>query len=148
MNRLFKGMRVLIVVLILGATAIAQNVEIVLQAVNGKNGKAIANHRLIVSTGVPGESARSWVPNGDLTTDKEGLATLMISAADTKWIQVWADFLSLCQSDPNGHLFSVSTIISKGLSAPNNCGPLRLKDTPGHFVVFARPATFIEKMRW
>ncbi len=126
----------------------AQNAKIVLHVVNGKNGKPIANHRLIVSAGVPGESARSWVPNGDLTTNKDGLATLTISATDTEWIQVWVDHLSLCQSDPNGHLFSVSTIMSAGLSAPNNCSALVLKDTPGHFVVFARPATFREKMGW
>ena len=148
MNRLFKGMCV--GVLVLGATAMAQNVEIVLHAVDGRNGKPLANRRLMVSTGVPGDSARGWVPNGDLTTDKDGLATLTISAADAKWIQVWADFLTLCQSHPNSNLFSVSTIMSKGLSTPNDChrGPLALKDTPGGFVVFARPATFMEKMRW
>jgi len=148
MNRLFEGMCVLIVLFVLRATALAQNVEIVLHAVDGRNGKPIANHHLLVTTGMSGDAVRSWTNHVDLETDKDGLATLTISATDAKLIQVWVDALTLCQSDPNHVSFSVSTIISNGLSTPNNCGPLRLKDTPGHLMVFARPATLMEKMRW
>ena len=138
----------LVVVFILGATALAQNVKIVLHAVDGRNGKPIANRHLLVKIRMSGDAVGGWANHLDLKTDKDGLAALTISATDAELIQVWVDALTLCQSDPNHASFSVSTIISNGLSAPNNCGPLRLNGTPGHFMFFARPATLMERMRW
>jgi hypothetical protein len=52
-----------------------------------------------------------------------------------------------CFADPNHASFSVSEIISKGLVTPNNCSALVREATPGRFVVFARPAGFMEKMK-
>jgi hypothetical protein len=148
MNRFCKGLCLLTGVLVLGATAMAQNMEIALHAVDGRNGKPLANRHLLVFTGLSTDAVKSEATHEDLTTDKDGLATLPISAAETQWIQVWVDGLTLCQSIPNQNSFSVSLIMSKGLSTPNNCGALVRKDTPSHFVVFARPSHFMEKMRW
>jgi hypothetical protein len=38
--------------------------------------------------------------------------------------------------------------MTKGLVTPNNCGGLVKEAKPAHFVVFARPAGFMEKTKW
>jgi hypothetical protein len=38
-------------------------------------------------------------------------------------------------------------IMSKGLATANTCSALVKEPTPGHFIIFARPAHFLEKMK-
>lgn len=127
--------------------AFAKSKEIVVQALDGRNGKPLANQHLLVFTGISGDAVKSHAEHTGLTTDKSGLATLTIYPSETQWIQVWADGRVLCQQDPNQNTFSVATITSKGLAAPNTCSALVRESTPGQFIIFARPAHFKEKLK-
>lgn len=124
-----------------------QPVNISVQALDGRNGKPLANQHLLVFTGASTNAVKSHAEHTGLTTDKDGLGTLTIYPSETQWIQVWADGRILCQDHPNQNSFSVATIMSKGLATPNTCSALAWEPTPGHFIVFARPAHFKEKMR-
>ncbi len=126
----------------------AQESHIVVQVVDGRNGKPIANEHLVVFVGESPESVREEKKNFELVTNKEGLADLTLAPRDILWVQVWVDWHVLCQSNPNSKSFSVAEILSTGLSTPNTCSSVTQKLTPGHFVVLARPAHFWEKMRY
>lgn len=128
-----------------GATA--KTIDIVVQALDGRNGKPLANQHLLVFTGLSGDAVKSHAEHTGLTTNKDGIGTLTIYPAETQWIQVWTDGRVLCQLDPNQGSFSVATIMSKGLSTPNTCSDYVREPTPSHFIIFARPARFTEKTR-
>jgi hypothetical protein len=147
--RLSAGSLVLLFSAVLAAQspATTNTVDIVVQAVDGRNGKPLASQRLLVFTGMSSNAVRSQAKSTELTTNKDGVGTLTIDPAETQWIQVWPDGPVLCQPHPNEGSFSVDTIISKGLATPNDCSGLAREPVPGHFIVFARPATFVEKMR-
>ena len=125
----------------------AQTRTIEVQAYNGKTGAPLAKQRLLVFAGASQQDAAFHQRNFDLTTDAGGEATLVLDSPQVQWVQVFADYLTLCQDTPNHQSFRVSEIISSGLSSPNTCGKLTRPNTPGKFIVFARPATFAEKMR-
>lgn len=127
--------------------AMAQTTDIVVQALDGRNGKPLANQHLLVFTGASSDAVKSHAEHTGLTTNKNGLGSLRIYPSEAQWIQVWADGRVLCQPDPNQSSFSVTTIMSKGIAAPNTCSALVRTPTPGHFVVFARPARFTEKIK-
>jgi hypothetical protein len=127
--------------------AMAKTIDIVVQALDGRSGKPLGHQHLLVFTGISGDAVKTHVAHTSLTTDKDGVGTLTIYPTETQWIQVWADGRVLCQPDPNQGSFSVATIMSKGLTTPNNCSALLREATPGHFIVFARPAHFREKMK-
>lgn len=130
-----------------GAIAMEQGRNIVVDAVDGRNGRPLANQRLVAFAGESPESVKRQRSLIELVTDKDGLATLTIAAPDLRWVQVWADGHILCQSEPNGRSFSVLEVLSNGVSAPNTCGTMTKKTEAGHLVIFARPANFWEKMR-
>lgn len=133
---------------IIGQTgALEQPVNISVQALDGRNGKPLANQHLLVFTGLTSDAVKSHAEHTGLTTNKDGLGTLTIYPSETQWIQVWADGRILCQDNPNQNTFSIVTIMSKGLATPNTCGALAQEPTPGHFIVFARPAHFKEKLK-
>jgi hypothetical protein len=46
------------------------------------------------------------------------------------------------------HLYAVSTIVTSGLVAKNNCSRRTATATPGELVLFVRPATWWEKFIW
>lgn len=126
---------------------IKQPVNISVQILDGRNGKPLSNQHLLVFTGASVNAVKSHAEHTGLTTDKDGFGTLTVYLSETQWIQVWADGRILCQDNPNQNSFSVATIMSKGLATPNTCGALVREATPGHFIVFARPAHFKEKIR-
>jgi hypothetical protein len=116
--------------------------------VDGRNEKPLANQRLLVFLGRSPELVRQHSEHTELTTDKEGLADLTVATVDSEWIQVWVDHHVLCQREPNTKSFSVSEILSTGVDAPNSCSSeISQKLTPGRLIVFARPASVLEKMR-
>jgi hypothetical protein len=144
---MYKGICLLALLAIASvAVAIAQNTEIKIEALDGKSGKPLANQRLVIFGGESAEAATFHHTAFDVTTDERALADLKFDPAKTRWIQVWTDGMTLCQSKPNVRSFSVDTILTTGLSAPNTCGSLVHVATPGHFTVFARPASLREKM--
>jgi hypothetical protein len=127
--------------------AIALTMDIVVQALDGRNGKPLSKQHLLVFTGVSTDALKSHAKHTGLTTDKDGFGTLKINPSETQWIQVWADGRILCDPDPNQSSFSVATIMFKGLATPNTCSAVVREPTPGHFIVFARPASFAEKIK-
>jgi hypothetical protein len=131
---------------VVGMACMAQETEIVVQVLNGKNGKPIANEHLVIFTGTSEEDVRQHKNQAEARTDAKGIALLSVDAHKTSYIQVWVDWHVLCQKAPNGHSYSVGDILKGGLSTTNNCGPIKQPLEPNHFVVFARPASFREKM--
>lgn len=126
----------------------AQRSSITLAAVDGRNGKAMAHQRLLVFMGSSREEVRFHMLSADVTIDEHGRAVLQIPQGALRWIQVFADFQTLCQSEPNSRSFSLDKVFSSGGSTPNNCSSFQQELKPGQLMVFARPPTFREKMAW
>jgi hypothetical protein len=127
--------------------SLAQNRQIVVQAVDGRSGKPLANQRLLVFGGDSARAVRRQEEQYVVVTDNGGLATLTLTP-ETQWLQVWIDWHVLCLSEPpNSKSFPVADIMATGLNTPNTCSSVSQKATPGHLVVFARPMHFWEKMR-
>ena len=129
------------------AAAVAQSINITVQVLDGRNGKPLADQHVLVFTGLSSDAVKTHAQHTGVTTAKDGMGTLTIYPAETQWLQVFADGRIPCFPNPNQASFSVSEIMSKGLVTPNNCSALVKEATPGHFVVFARPAGFMEKMK-
>jgi len=132
-------------VLLMGVTAMAQNVEIAVQILDGRNGKPVPKHQLVVFTGLSSDSAKRHEANTSITTDKDGLAMLKVSVAETQWIQVWANGLVLCQANPDDYSLNVDAIMKAGVSTPNTCSSTVREAAAGRLVVFMRPTHFREK---
>ncbi len=141
-----RGLCLLLGLIGVGTAAMGQDRQIVVQAVDARNGKPIANEHIVVFGAGSPEPVRQRGSQYELTTDKDGLATLTLSP-ETQWLQVWIDWYVLCQKEPNSKSYPVRDILVSGLSTPNTCSSVSEKAALGHLVVFARPAHFWEKMR-
>ncbi|HEX4020904.1 MAG TPA: hypothetical protein VHX63_07160 [Acidobacteriaceae bacterium] len=151
MNRL--GVCALAGVLLSGVTTKAQNagmqktLDITVQVLDGRNGKPLKDQHVLVFTGLSSSAVKTHAQHTGVTTDKDGMGTLTIYPTETQWLQVFTDGRIPCFADPNQASFSVSDIMSKGLVTPNTCSSLMKEPSPGHFIIFARPAHFMEKMK-
>ena len=130
-----------------GLACMAQENNIVIHAVNGKNGKPLANEHLVIFTGASAEDVREHKNHVELLTDAKGTALLPLAGNATSQIQVWLDWHVLCQETPNSRSYSVEDIVKTGLTSPNNCGSVVQGVSPNQLFVFARPAHFWEKIR-
>jgi hypothetical protein len=119
-----------------------------IKALDGRNGKPIKGTHLLIFAGGTAEELRRHAQHFDLLTDQHGDAELTLDSDSLKFLQVWVDKMTLCQSRPNALSLSVEEALAKGLLAPNECGKLPMSSEPGQLLVFARPATFREKMEW
>src|SRR5580698_999450 len=126
-----KGLFLLLGLIGIGTAATGQEKQIVVQAVDARNGKPIANQHMLVFGGDSQETVKQHKSQYELTTDKDGLATLTL-VPGTQWLQVWMDWHVLCQSEPNGKSFPVRDILDSGLSTPNTCSSASEKAAPGH----------------
>jgi len=124
----------------------AQEKNIIIRVMDGRNGKPMANMHLMVSLGSSQEDVRELKSHVDLQTDLNGVALLSIDESTISRIQVWVDWHTLCQETPNTKSFSIEEIRKSGLSTPNNCGSVTREKAPNHLTVFARPAHFWEKL--
>lgn len=130
MNRLCLEICALVGMFSFSPTLTAQNavaaktIDIVVQVLDGRDGKPFVNQHLLVFTGMSSSAVKTHAEHTELTTDKDGIGTLTIDPAKSQWIQVWVDGRVLCQPDPNQGSFNVSAIMSKGLATPNNCSAL------------------------
>lgn len=79
-------------------------------------------------------------------TDEHGDAELTLNSDSIKFLQVWVEGMTLCQSQPNSVSLRVEQVLTNGLLAPDGCGKLDISPKPGQLFVFTRPATFREKM--
>jgi hypothetical protein len=118
------------------------------KVLDGRNGKPIKGAHLLIFAGGTAEELRRHSQHFDLLTDQHGEAELTLDSDSIKFLQVWVDKMTLCQPRPNAVSLSVEEALAKGLLAPNGCGKLHMSSTPGQLSVFARPATFGEKMEW
>jgi len=145
-TRIFRAAWLLAAIALMGTAATAQDKQIVVQILDGNTGKPLANQHLTVFGGETPDGVLKKKMHFQLVTNKAGLGSITVPAS-AKWIQVWADWKTLCQDNPNGKSFSVDEIVSAGLAAPNSCSALVQNASAGQFVVFARPQTLSEKMR-
>lgn len=144
-TRIFRAAWLLGALALMG-TAVAQDKQMVVQVLDGNTGKPLANQHVTVYGGASPEGALEKKMHFQLVTNKAGLGSLKTPAA-VKWIQVWPDWKTLCQTDPQNKTFSVDEIVSAGLAAPNTCSSVVQKADQGRFVVYAREASFGEKVR-
>lgn len=121
--------------------------KIMVEVVDGRNGKPLPHQHLLIFTGESGEAVKSHTDHTDILTDDHGIGTFTVEPDEEQAIQVWADGLVLCQADPDRGSFSTGDILSKGLAAPNNCGTLQREPGAGHFIVFVRPPKLPEKQQ-
>jgi hypothetical protein len=129
-------------------SAMEQPLKISVQVLDGRNGKPLKNQQLLVFTGRTSDAVKSHAEHTGLITDKAGTGVLVIYPSETQWLQVFADWRVLCYPNANQGSFSVSEIMSKGVVTPNGCSAFMRKPTPGRFIVFARPAHLMERMKW
>ena|SRR5216683_4342690 len=137
----------LVAIISVGMTSMAQQKTITIYVLDGKSGKPISGEHLLVTEGDSLEEVRQQKNHYDLRTDAQGKATMPVASNVNSQIQVWVDFHVLCQKTPNAGSFSVNEIMERGMSTPNNCGSVSVESGPGKFFVFARKPTFWEKMR-
>jgi len=114
--------------------------------VNGKTGKPMKNERLLAFFGSSAHDVRMEKGFLDPHTNADGEATLRLDEPNLAHLQVWADFRTLCQDDPNDRSFSVADIMKNGMQSPNNCGKIVIANSPGRLIVYARHSTFREEM--
>jgi hypothetical protein len=124
-----------------------KDTSVVLCLLDGKNGKSIGNEHLLVFYGTTAEDVHAEKNHRDLRTDINGKSVLTLDDSSILLIQVFSDGHILCQQKSNTDSYSVEQIKRTGLSTQNTCGPVHRENTPDQFVIYARPATFWEKMR-
>jgi hypothetical protein len=153
MNNVYTLVLALFSVLLYDKAGDAQNalavkrLEITVQTIDGRNGKPLAHQHLLIFTGMSSDDVKTHAAHVELTTGKEGMGTLSLDSSKAHWLQPWADDRTLCQQVPNQNSFSVDEIMSKGLATPNTCSSFVKESAPGRFIIFARPATLMEKMK-
>jgi hypothetical protein len=123
-------------------------VQIVVQVVDGSTGDPVRDRHLTVYAGDSPDAAVQGKMHLQAFTNKDGRA-LLKAPAGARWIQVWPDenVWALCQAEAKTKSFSVDTILSTGLQAPNMCGSLARKVGPGELVIYARRPTLSEKLK-
>ena len=125
-----------------------QSKAVTIRLVNGKSGKPMDHERLLVFFGSSPQDVRFHKKSIDLHTDSKGEATLSSNEPTFLYFQVFVDFRTLCEKNPNDHSFAIEDILRDGEQTPNICGKVAVPKTPGTFVIYARPATLKEKMAW
>jgi hypothetical protein len=144
----FTFIIIFIVMLTTSRPAFAQTKELTLQALNGKNGKPLTNQRLLFFAGLTEEDARHHSSSFEARTNASGLAVVQIDIAKVRYLQVFADFMTVCIQAPNNYTIALSEIMNTGGSTPNTCGTLHTSSAPGKLTIYAREATLKEKMDW
>lgn len=119
------------------------NRKIVLQLLNGKNGKPIRDENINVWLG----NVQSWP-----TADSQGEVMLDFSHAQPSEIRVMPNYRFDCRfkADAMGGRsvkYSLNEIITKGIVGENLCGKISALPRPGVLTLFVRPRTFFEKWK-
>jgi hypothetical protein len=117
---------------------ISKTVDIAVHVLDGRNGKAMSNQRVLVFTGESIDAVKSHAEHTDLTTDKNGVGTLRIHPDQTRWIHGRV----LCYSDPTRSIFDVDTVVLNGIATPNSCGGVTEHPKAGRFTVLPAQRIF------
>lgn len=121
--------------------------SVTVRIVDGRNGKPVKHQRVIVFMGYSPIEAMAHGSHVNIVTDADGASLLAFRSPKNVWLQFFVDGMMLCYSDPNKAAVSADSIMSDGVVMENDCGAHVLARIPGRVVIFARPATFMEKMR-
>jgi hypothetical protein len=120
--------------------------EIILQLLNGKNGKTIKDESPSIWLGND-----KWFINPIPRTDSKGEILLEIGQAKPQEIRVMGNYYVDCRPRGNDKeatmkvRYSLNEIVSKGIVTENDCGKSRVDPIPGRLILYLRPMTFIEK---
>jgi hypothetical protein len=122
--------------------ASAEEVEIHIRVINGKNARPIADEQLNVWRNV-GQKGSEIFP-----TNKNGIITLRIDRSAS--IEVESNIYVTCHPYRVGdarRFYSVDKIVSEGLTDSNMCGKTRVFAMPGELIFFERPRTLWEWLK-
>lgn len=132
-------MRLVLLSLLLGASVQESCAQpIIVNLVNGRNGKGLAKVRVYI---VLGEPKSQHVLN--LITDRDG--TVSFEATDNKTFEVRPVGEIACGEQPIGtpaRDYLINAVLSKGMVTNNDCGTRTVVPKPGRFTYFVRPATW------
>src|SRR5579863_10121033 len=117
---------VLPLILALASCASAANDAITIHIVNGKYNKPLANEHVLVFYGDSEADISAEKHHYETRTDTAGNARVI---GATGLVQVWVDWHPLCEARVTS--FSVESIRSSGIVAPNTCGSATHEATPG-----------------
>ena len=122
--------------------------EVAIQLLNGKSGKPLTGQRILIFGGSTPEEAGFHETHFEVKTDATGLARITFDPKQTQFIEVFVDFMTVCDTKGNKPTFDVKAIVETGFAESNTCGSAKAKLQPGRLVVFARSPTLREKMAW
>ena len=117
---------------------VVHNEPITVRIVSGKNGNPLSNLHLVLLGGYDQSDLHDQLYREEVLTDSNGKVRLSNQLANLPWLQVWVGKMPLCQSKPRKASFSVELIRRDGLNAPNLCGPVLARESPGIFTVFVK----------
>jgi hypothetical protein len=121
-------------------SANAQSLKV--QILNGKNGKPLANQRVVLM----GQSDSVAIRRiGDFHTAVDGIVTVSITDPHADSLDVYVEWHHPCAKKRVA--FSLQGIISTGVVSENSCNSkLKRSSIPGTLILFVRDETFFEKM--
>ena len=108
---------------------------IVIQIVDGRDGKPLAHARLSLVAGYTRRDLHLQLWHEEAFTDDQGRARMSSAMEDLPILQVEVAKGHLC-ADSHATTVSVEQIRRDGLSTPNRCGTVTAGDSPGVFTVF------------
>jgi 5-hydroxyisourate hydrolase-like protein (transthyretin family) len=134
--------RTVIVLSLFALTWSASSQTLVIQVLDGKSGKPLANQRVVVMGQSGSEGARRI---GDFHTEANGNIAISPIDPQVRSLSVYVEWHHLCAK--HQATFSVMNVSSTGLVSENSCNP-KIKRTaePGTLILFVRDETLFEKM--
>ena len=102
----------LVIIVAASKPAIGQTKELTLQTLNGKNGKPLPYLRILFFAGLTAEDARMHSITFAAVTNASGLAVVQIDPAKIHYLQMFADFMTVCIQDPNHYTIALSEIMN------------------------------------
>src|ERR1039458_2404395 len=105
-----RSVLALLLVVFIVTPAFAQ--DIVIHAVNGKNGQPLPNNHLLLFASESGDD-HDQIEN--LYTDKNGIATIPSGTIKYSRLQVWVDGHTKCSKNPKGFSWLMNEIHLKGV---------------------------------
>ena len=121
-------------------TGAAQGQSVIVQLINGRNGKPMAKVRVYIVLGDP--TQRQLL---DLTTSRQGVVQFDTNGARTFQVRPVGEVT--CGEQPVGAPnvdYSVEQILKNGVLTQNECGHSNAEPLRGRLLYFVRPASWWE----
>jgi hypothetical protein len=120
----------------------AERTKLTVQVLDSKSGKPVIASHILLFAGATSEAHERSV---EATTDSNGLAVVVLDLDKNKFAQLWVDWHSLCEHNPNSESFGLNQTHARGV-ALNHCSRLTSEVKPNQLTVYVRPETFWGKM--